>query len=250
MPIVLIADDNPLSLRFFADALERIGVQVRLVDDGGEAEAIAARETFDLLLLDARMPVLEGAEVLARIRTGQGPNRAAPALATTADADPSAHARLSAAGFAGVITKPVRVEALHAAIAPYFRIEPQTGTAATGFDANFAPLDDAAALSAAGGDRAIVRALRGLLCSELGALPAEIAEIAERRDLVALRDRLHRLDASAGFCGAPELVRAGAELRAAADDGSEWPIAAAERFLAVCASMRDLLGRGSGAKSR
>jgi HPt (histidine-containing phosphotransfer) domain-containing protein len=75
-------------------------------------------------------------------------------------------------------------------------------------------------------------ALRDLFARELEALPAEIAAIAARRDKVAMRDRLHRLDASAGFCGAPAVVRAAAMLRQLLD-GEAWPERGVADFLAV-----------------
>jgi len=53
-----------------------------------------------------------------------------------------------------------------------------------------------------------------------------------------LRDRLHRLDASAGFCGTPALARANAILRATVDAQNVWPKAAIADFLAACAAVR------------
>src|SRR5262249_7614100 len=160
----------------------------------------------------------------ARIRAEAGPSQQAPALATTAEAGDAAHARLVDAGFAGVIAKPVTLDALRAAIAPYLPVA--LGAPHEAVDRAVDGLDDARALAVTGGDPSILAALRGLLIGELDGLPAEIAAFAERNDVAALRDRLHRLDASAGFCGAPALTQACATLRAAFDAGTDWPDAA------------------------
>jgi CheY-like chemotaxis protein/HPt (histidine-containing phosphotransfer) domain-containing protein len=238
VPNILVADDNPVSLRFFADALAQLGASTELAHDGLDTVARASRTRFDLLLLDARMPGLDGAEALARIRSGAGPSQAATALATTAEAGDAARSRLVEAGFAGVIAKPVTVDALRAALARHL---PATGSAAGSHE-----LDDAHALAATGGDASILAALRGLLIAELDALPTEIARFGERGDVAALRDRLHRLDASAGFCGAPALAAASATLRTAVDAGDAWPRAAVDAFLASCADVRARLAKSAG----
>ena len=82
--------------------------------------------------------------------------------------------------------------------------------------------------------------VRGLLVAELDALPAELAAVSASGDVAALRDRLHRLDASAGFCGAPALASAGAALRAAIEDDTVPPDAVAV-FLTACADVRAAL---------
>jgi CheY-like chemotaxis protein/HPt (histidine-containing phosphotransfer) domain-containing protein len=235
VPNILVADDNPVSLRFFADALAMLGASSELAHDGIETVARAGRTRFDLLLLDARMPGLDGAEALARIRAEAGPSQSAPALATTAEAGEAVRLRLAEAGFAGVIAKPVTVDALRASLARYL---PDICGGARSAKSRADGLDDASALAATGGDASILAALRGLLIAELDALPAEIIDFGARGDVAALHDRLHRLDASAGFCGAPALADACAALRTAFDTGAEWPFAATEAFLSTCADVR------------
>jgi CheY-like chemotaxis protein len=246
VPKILVADDNPLSLRFFEAALTELGWTVTLAADGIEAVAAATTERFDALLLDARMPRLDGRGALAHLRSERGPSRDAVAIATTAEAGERVRTALIAEGFADVVTKPVTLATLRETIArnagsfQSIRAQPEaSGSART--------LDDAQAFAAAGGDATIVAALRGLLVAELDALPGEAAAMAARNDVEALRDRLHRLDASAGFCGAPALVSAGAALRAAIEDGA-WPSDAVARFLAACADVRAALVSVAAAK--
>lgn len=242
MPRILVADDNPLSLRFFGDALAAFEVDCTPAADGLVALELAAREAFDLLLLDARMPGAGAIEVLAVIRAGTGPSRHAPALATTAASGDGAQVALRAAGFADVLTKPLPIAALRGALdtwlpawRPHVVSEPRA-----------AWLDDVRAMTVAGGDAAMVAALRGLLAGELERLPAELAAIGARGDEEALRERLHRVDASAGFCGVPALARAASILRDAARSPA-WTQAALDDFLHTCARVRELLPQtGSG----
>jgi CheY-like chemotaxis protein len=236
-PRVLVADDNPLSLQFFREALGSLGIDCIGADDGTTALARATHDAFDLLLLDARMPGLGGAEVLARIRAQAGPSRDTTALATTADNDRLVHAALRAAGFVDVLAKPLDVAAIKSAFELHM---PVAGAHATDTHPSCAWLDERQSLAAAGGDRAIAAALRDLLARELDLLPAALAVIGQQFDAQSLRERLHRLDASAGFCGVPALTRAGAMLRGALDQ-PEWPEEAVSRFLRTCHEVRALI---------
>jgi DNA-binding response OmpR family regulator len=175
------------------------------------------------------MPGMDGCEVLAQLRAQAGPSQTAIALATTATSDVAAIATLRAAGFVEVLPKPISADALCKAIARHLREQVPAGD-----------LDDEQARRAAGGDDGIVAALRGLFTAELEALPTQVAAFAADRDVVALRERLHRLEASAGFCGAPALANAIATVRATLD-GEQWPASAVTTLLEVSERTRQRL---------
>lgn len=221
MAQVLVADDNPLSRAFFGEAIGLGGHHATMAADGVQAVALATDRAFGLILLDNRMPGLDGPAALRRIRDGMGPSCDAPAVATSADAGIGRRGFLDA-GFAEVLIKPVGVDVLRALLDRYLG-PPQPLL-----------LDDVLALEKAGGDESILAALRRLLAGELEELPAEITRFAEHADHAALRERLHRLEASAGFCATPLLARAIASLRTALEAGPAWPGAALEEFLEVC----------------
>jgi CheY-like chemotaxis protein/HPt (histidine-containing phosphotransfer) domain-containing protein len=228
---ILVADDNPLSLAFFAEAIALAGHLATTAADGRQAVATAACQRFDLLLLDTRMPGLDGPAALHSIRSGSGPSRQSPAVATSADAGISRPGLLDA-GFGEVLIKPVAIDALRALLDRYL---------GHGEPGDAVLLDHALALEKAGGSETVVAALRQLLDGELQALPAEIGDFARNADRKALLERLHRLEASAGFCGTPSLAQAVATLRAKIDAGSAWPDSALVDFLAVCARTREAL---------
>ncbi len=242
MQAILIADDNPLSLRFLGDALSQEDRDCVCVADGAAAASAASDRHFDLLLFDARMPRMDGIEALHAIRAGDGESQASPALATSAGTDSRRRADLLDAGFLEVLPKPISVAALRAAVAKYLdpdhiSVPPVTESSAT----QEGLLDDATALAAVGGDRMILTALRELLIGELDTLPAEVADWSKHLDEHALRDRLHRLEASAGFCGTPDLRAAIAKLRAALPHNHEWPDGPLTNFLDMCERVRTLL---------
>lgn len=112
---VLVVDDNPTNRELARRILEMFEVEVTEADGGDEALAQLARQPFDMVLLDLRMPDLDGREVLSRLRGTEGPNRMTPALAFTADAEAGHEGSLAA--FDGVVRKPIDTAMLVASIA-------------------------------------------------------------------------------------------------------------------------------------
>jgi CheY-like chemotaxis protein len=213
-PRVLLAEDDPVSARFLAEALRLLGCGVVHAGDGPTALAHARRERFDLLVLDLGLPGLDGVGVLTALRTDpSAASRGVRMLATTADRHAARGASLRAAGFDDVLLKPLDLDALAAAL----RAAPPTADAGV---ADAPALDDAAALRALGSSEAVAD-LRCLLASELGAQFAAIGAALRAGQVAPALDILHRLKASTRFCGALALAAAVdallARLRAEAD---------------------------------
>lgn len=104
---VLLAEDNPVNALLAKTLLTRAGCSVVTALDGEEAIAAAAAAPYDLILLDIRMPRVDGIEAAERIRGGVGPSAIAPIVALTADAGESERARALRAGMDDFITKPI-----------------------------------------------------------------------------------------------------------------------------------------------
>ena len=191
-PYVLVADDDPASLHFLTDALSRLGARVQPCIDGAQAVAEGRNAAFDLLLLDCRMPGAGAREVLAALRSDPTAGSvAAMAVATSAELDADERRNLLAAGFSDTLNKPCKLDDLRQLLA---LTRPADAMAV---------LDDAMALRSSG-DATIMQALRSLLLLELDALDHQLEQLAEAPQ--ELRERLHRLRASCGFCGATALA--------------------------------------------
>jgi two-component system, sensor histidine kinase len=119
-PHVLIVDDNATN-RIVAQALcEMFGCSSETAEDGLEAlEAVQARP-FDLILMDIKMPRMDGVQATRAIRALTGPERNLPIIALTANADPDDARAYLAEGMAAVVEKPIKPErlrqAMHAAL--------------------------------------------------------------------------------------------------------------------------------------
>ena len=97
--------------------LESAGALIEAVSDGAEALDRLRMETFDIVLMDVHMPVMDGVEAVGRIRAGQAGRADVPIIALTADAMAGEGSRLKALGFDGLQHKPVQPAALIGAIA-------------------------------------------------------------------------------------------------------------------------------------
>jgi CheY-like chemotaxis protein len=124
---VLLAEDNPINALLARTLLTREGCTVSVVHDGEEAVAAASAASFDLILLDIRMPRLDGLQAAARIRAGGGPSARAPLVALTADAGEEERVRAFQAGMDDFLTKPIDATRL-LAVAERFTGRPNPAT--------------------------------------------------------------------------------------------------------------------------
>jgi CheY-like chemotaxis protein len=197
-PMVLVADDEPINLRFLATLLDEEGCRSCLATDGGEALSLIEREPCALLVLDYRMPIKTGLEVLAAVRAGTGPNQRTPAIVLTAETQAREHARLIGGGFARCLVKPVSVRALREVLSLAL-IRPRPPAA--GF------IDLNVARAAANHQLVIMQTLRGMLKTELSAFTAALPS--------ADPALLHRIRGACRLTGAMKLEDALRELEQA-----------------------------------
>jgi signal transduction histidine kinase/ActR/RegA family two-component response regulator len=115
-PRVLVVDDHPVNREVAGLMLDAAGCEVEMACDGAEAVEAAAAGRFDLILMDVRMPQMDGLEATRRIRALAGQAAAVPIVAFTADAMPDDVARCLAAGMQAHIAKPVSQARLHAVL--------------------------------------------------------------------------------------------------------------------------------------
>jgi CheY-like chemotaxis protein len=189
---VLVADDDAASRRFLSDGLQSLGARTQACADGADAMRLARTETFDLLLLDVRMPGGGALEILPPLRDDpQAASSDSFAVATSAEIATSLRQSLGAAGFDDVLLKPCALSDLRRILAQ---------VPAAQLDAKL--LGDHVALTTSG-DADTMRALRTLLREELLQLTRELDSLS--RDPARFSDRLHRLRSSCGFCGATSL---------------------------------------------
>ncbi len=115
-PHILIVDDNATN-RIVAQALcEMFGCTSECAEDGLEAVEAVRNRRFDLVLMDIKMPRMDGVQATQAIRELPGPESGVPIIALTANADPDDAKRYVTMGMAAVVEKPIKPERLRAAM--------------------------------------------------------------------------------------------------------------------------------------
>jgi two-component system, sensor histidine kinase and response regulator len=106
---VLIAEDNLVNQRLVTRMLEKRGHFVVVAGNGREALEALEKESFDLVLMDLQMPVMDGFEATTAIRKKEGDRGIhVPVIALTAHAMKGDREKCLAGGMDGYLTKPIR----------------------------------------------------------------------------------------------------------------------------------------------
>jgi CheY-like chemotaxis protein len=238
-PLVLIADDDQVSRSFLCAAVESCGCKVLAVADAPAALQALHSKAHDLLLIDRRMPGMDG---MALLRAARAQGIDTPAIATSAELDARLIAELRAAGFAGTLLKPASLAGIQDLLKDFLAdaILPTNAIARAAASAPAKLLDDAAALTAIGGDRDALHALRAMFAMELDALAREL-EIEAAWPTADMSERLHRLRASCGFCGAIAVGAAAWRLERALRDDSSDIERARDALVDACRATKQML---------
>ena len=104
---ILMAEDNDTTRYLLSAMLGRLGHRIVAVADGRQAVDACMHTTFEIILMDMQMPVMDGADATRLIRQLPGPISTVPIVALTADAIPKHRAGFLAAGANAVVVKPV-----------------------------------------------------------------------------------------------------------------------------------------------
>ena len=114
---VLIAEDNPVNQQVLMRQVQRLGLVADAVANGQEALDALTRATYDAVLMDCQMPVMDGYAAAEAIRASEaGGTRRVPIVAVTANAMRDDYDRCRDAGMDDFVAKPVTLGALAAAI--------------------------------------------------------------------------------------------------------------------------------------
>jgi two-component system cell cycle response regulator DivK len=107
--LVLIVDDDARNLKLARDVLVAAGFRTLVAGSGTEAVALAAEHLPDVVLMDLRLPDMDGTEAARAIADGARTS-AIPVVALSSVAFEGDTAWLARAGFAGYLEKPIDVE--------------------------------------------------------------------------------------------------------------------------------------------
>lgn len=131
---ILIVEDSASNMMLFSDLLERVGYEIVCAETGRQGIRLARSQKPDLILLDIKLPDIDGTKIIRWIRKHAG-LRAVPVIAVTAFAMLGDKERFLDAGFDAYVSKPISI--------PHFLevIERFTATETIAFGASVTQLD-------------------------------------------------------------------------------------------------------------
>jgi len=215
---LLVVDDIAVNRTLARVMLEQAGHQVALASDGEEALAAVQANTYDAVLMDVQMPVMDGLEAARRIRQLPGEARRVPIIALTASAMTDQVEACRAAGMDAHLAKPINRVDMLTAVAD---IAQRRHEAQAGSPLPVAALDKLRAELGAGAERVIAELVQEIRAG-LRNLPSAF------QDAPAMAAAAHRLLGPLQTLGAQPLAEATAALEAAARacEGLDRPLQA------------------------
>lgn len=156
-PRVLIVDDKALNRDILRQMLEKSGFTVAEAADGREAVEKNRADSPDIIFMDIRMPVMDGYEAVAAIRSGQGDGKVPVIFALTASAFIHDEQKIMSSGFDGYLAKPFKISSLYALI------ESKTGLSFSGLGTDAAAGEGSPEVDFAAASSAFTEDLRAAL---------------------------------------------------------------------------------------
>jgi PAS domain S-box-containing protein len=225
---VLLVEDNAINRELALDLLKQVGVVVSVACDGQEALDTLARQSFDCVLMDCQMPVMDGYAATRALR--QQPHlKNLPVIAMTANAMVGDREKVLAAGMNDHIAKPIKVDEAFATIArwlrPARRGAPELPEAE---DAGAQPdplpelpgIDVQTGLDGLNGDRRLYAHLLRMFRDSEGDFAARFGAARAAGDAAAARRMAHNLKSIAGSLAMHEMRQAATALEDACTNGA------------------------------
>lgn len=236
---VLLAEDDEVNQMAMLELLRAVGLEVDTADDGHEAVDRASGRRHALILLDLRMPRLDGLTAARTLRTLPG-LQATPIVAITANATDADRRNCLEAGMNDLVPKPVDVQRLYAVLLHWLDQRPASTPAApaghppagrpaaagAGDGATVQPLlgieglDALRGLAAVGGKPAVYRRLLQVFIDTHAGDGGLLGQQLQRQQTAEARALAHRLRGSAATLGLVEVEAAAGTLESAIDDGA------------------------------
>ena len=110
---ILLAEDHEINLQFMVQMLEMLGHSMDVARNGSEALQKWEKGSYDLVLMDVQMPVMDGIKATRSIREREVGGFRTPVIALTAHALREDREKFSNFGFDGYVSKPVNLKVLH-----------------------------------------------------------------------------------------------------------------------------------------
>jgi signal transduction histidine kinase/DNA-binding NarL/FixJ family response regulator len=216
---ILLVEDNVLNQEVALHFLRQGGMTATLAEHGAAAIEALAVETFDAVLMDCQMPVMDGYEATRRIRA-DGRYARLPIIAMTANALVGDRERSLEAGMNDHLTKPLKAAVLYHALAHWLSDNPGAAESAVPVSVPFPAiattmppsaadtlprLDTATAISNLGGDRELYAQVTLIFLDDVAVQIASLDAALAAGDFVTARRAAHTVKGTAASLGCERL---------------------------------------------
>jgi PAS domain S-box-containing protein len=247
---ILLAEDNPVNQKVARMVLEKLGLEVTVVNNGREAVEAWRQGKFDLILMDGQMPELDGYAATREIRDLEiDTDSHIPIVALTAHAMKGDDTKCFDAGMDDYLTKPLDREKLMACLEKHFgklgsqEVATDTAPVETTSDTP-APVDWPAFLESTDGDAEMAKELVGIFIESGDQTLAAIAVALGKADYASIGAQAHSLKGASASLRAEAAAAAAGKLEVAAkasDSNSDNVSALAAEVQTVVARTIDYL---------
>jgi two-component system sensor histidine kinase RpfC len=207
---ILLADDNATNLMLTCALLERDGHHVLTASSGQEAVGLLSSKEIDLALLDFNMGDIDGATALQIYRFGK--LSPAPAYILTADNTSATTRRLIDSGAAGVLHKPISLEALRRAVSQQFCADAACATASQENPIDWIDNTVIANLKELGSNDDFVARVVNTALADIRLLSNDLTAALKKQDLPSVLDKAHAIKGIAVSVGAVRLAALAARM--------------------------------------
>nr|WP_245184582.1 ATP-binding protein [Halomonas salinarum] len=223
VPRVMVVDDVTSNRLLLQELLREAGIVPLQASSGEEALALAQSERIDLVLMDIRMPGMDGEATMTALRRLGGNWRTCPVIAVTAHAQEEERQRLLGCGMHDVLIKPVDAQRLVKLLGQHLSLnlpepnqqhsgEPSTssfGSSVKGHiedDGELAVVDLQMGTRLAGGREDLALKTLTLLLESLDESETNLEAAWQAQDEEAMLDAIHHLNGACRYCGVPQLA--------------------------------------------
>jgi CheY-like chemotaxis protein len=217
---ILLVEDGKANQVLAQRILNKWGHQVEIAGNGEEAIQLWQQQSFDMILMDVQMPVMDGIEATRRIRELELETKAhIPIVAMTAHALQGDRERCLDAGMDDYVAKPFRRHELSAVLHQVFSIDEPSGQQAHGATLELPSPSELIhwqqALETVAGDTEVLQDVATAALQEFPDLMAALEESIVHQDYLAAKRAAHTIKSSARILDACEIVDIAAEVEEA-----------------------------------
>lgn len=245
---VLLVEDNVVNQRLATRLLESEGYQVSLASNGREAVDAVTSGSFDLILMDVQMPIMDGFAATAAIREYEvAAENKTPIIAMTAHAMTGDREHCLDAGMDGYLTKPIDTQSLFELLSQYEASAPLRTAGASKASESATLIDVDELLARTGGSEDLVRELASMFMASSATQLDGIRVALQRDQLQHVQNAAHSMKSTVGSLACRVAFDAASSLEQLAEGGDlEGAARAYERLNSVVSDLKSALGEYLG----